>query len=101
MPVQGDRIKATSIQIYKKVLSIAIDHSTHITSWHLHFTKFVEQLQVLSHGVNAVWWGKESFRLGSKHRRQFGDAGTKKGLHELFCEIPAFPWNHTGAVLHL
>lgn len=75
--------------------------STHITPWDLELAKFVEQLQVLRHGVNRVCWCEESLGFCSKNRRQFRDAGAEERLHELLHEIPAVPWNHTRTVLHL
>lgn len=75
--------------------------SAHITPWDLKLAEFVEKLQVLRHGVNAVGWCKESLGLGGKNRRQLRDVGAEERLHELLHEVPAVPRNHAGTVLHL
>lgn len=75
--------------------------SAHITPWDLKLAKFVEQLQVLRHGVNAVRWCKQSLGLCRKNRRQLRDVGTEERLHELLHKVPAIPRNHAGTILHL
>lgn len=95
-----DQYKSNIKENIKKYICISTV-STHITPWDLELAKFVEQLQVLRHGVNRVCWCEESLGFCSKNRRQFGDAGAEERLHELLHEIPAVPWNHTRTVLHL